>query len=214
MSKVYVVECPEFNDFLGMFEEEELKEETCSICGGSVLVRDSYTGDEYICADCGDKIIKNHMEHSNNIIKIEKGIPRCAMLEAIRQYKHWLEEANMTTDEEEETEGYYDALEDIEEQLNETTKSSSKTQFQLLKQIAKDWERDFKGDLLSGMLDYTDILAFIDAIIDEWMPVWNKENSDNAEAYDKYKVRLENLNWTELSKEYQEFREMLTLFNS
>jgi predicted RNA-binding Zn-ribbon protein involved in translation (DUF1610 family) len=62
MSKVYVVECPEFNDFLGMFEEEELREETCSICGSSLFVRDTCTGDEYICADCGDKIVKNHME--------------------------------------------------------------------------------------------------------------------------------------------------------
>jgi hypothetical protein len=50
-------------------------------------------------------------------IKVKDDTTKYALQEAIRQYKYWLEEANMDTDEIEYTEGHYEALEDIEKQL-------------------------------------------------------------------------------------------------
>jgi hypothetical protein len=51
------------------------------------------------------------------MLELKDDTAKNSLLEAIRMYQHWLSEANMSADEEEETEGYADSLEDIEKQL-------------------------------------------------------------------------------------------------
>ena len=50
--KVYFIEEPCFNNFLEMFEDEELKEERCAVCQNTVVCRESIEADVYICSNC------------------------------------------------------------------------------------------------------------------------------------------------------------------
>jgi DNA-directed RNA polymerase subunit RPC12/RpoP len=59
MDNIYI-EDQEFNGFLELFEEEELKEEHCSICNKELYVRSTIEADNYICTDCAEKAINNY----------------------------------------------------------------------------------------------------------------------------------------------------------
>ena len=61
MKNSYYIESPEFNDFLEMFDSEELKEECCGICNNKVQTRKSVESERYICLNCVDKIIDEYV---------------------------------------------------------------------------------------------------------------------------------------------------------
>lgn len=73
-----------------------------------------------------------------------------------------------------------------------------------LLKIAEKWQLQFKADLLENILnDYSNIVEFIDVVMDEWINIWKTEAPDLIEIYKNFERKLSVLDKKKLELEYQ-----------
>ena len=73
-----------------------------------------------------------------------------------------------------------------------------------LSDIETDWIRDFKVSILEDIFnDYSDIVKFIQSLINELIPIWIEDNCEDEELYLEYKRRFEELDLNLLNMAYK-----------
>lgn len=58
--------------------------------------------------------------------------------------------------------------------------------------IQSNWIKDFKADLFED-IEIEDLQTKLPVIINEYIPIWIEEDTENENLYLSYKVRLENI---------------------
>ncbi|WP_195617541.1 hypothetical protein [Clostridium paraputrificum] len=73
-----------------------------------------------------------------------------------------------------------------------------------LSDIETDWIRDFKVSILEDIFnDYSDIVKFIQSLINELIPIWIEDNCEDEDLYLEYKRRFEELDLNLLNMAYK-----------